>query len=271
MTFARQLRAIAILPFIAGCGNVAVTEQTPSTTATCAASDGCGTSTETSTGTDTATGTTTDTDTGTVTNTNTLPAECAAFADEAGLETVTVRVHNETGHTVYLDNGGCEKLGSPYAVMVTPWSTDDKVDYSNNNYCFQSCETLQLSEKYLGCDCLPSLTVVQPGHSADLAWNGTGRRFFDDDGTLVSMPTECWKKNPGWDNCGRTVAAPPGMYTARVKAHPGCVACDACTGTGNCSPAAPSGPVAVHTPVSFSFPGTAVVDIVLDACAFGCP
>ncbi|MEJ7730618.1 MAG: hypothetical protein WKG00_15530 [Polyangiaceae bacterium] len=184
---------------------------------------------------------------------------CAAFADETGSGPVTIRVVNGTPLDIYVpatcSQGDMTIVGADQQV----WS--DKVS------CAMTCEALQ-THPLAQCDaCAVNAILVPAGGVRELSWSGT-------DMTIADMPAECWFEPGNADlGCVRILAAPAQKYQAVVAGYNQCDGREAgpceCT-EGVCFGTA-GGALATPIPAFFEYPSGHQVDVVFDACAFGCP
>jgi hypothetical protein len=187
-------------------------------------------------------------------------AGCEAYVDQAGVGAVAIRVHNQTGQTLYFQAGGCHGV-EVYPFHLAPAAGDDGLGYGYSDVCFQSCGRFETTP-YEYCDCMPGSLAVPAGQSTDLAWKGTAIRFG------VAMPTTCALPHGGYSpSCGQVLAAAPGSYQVTVDAY-------ASAGYGGppASSGFSEGPTlgtpASSAPVTFTFPGTPVVDVVFGPDTF---
>ena len=83
------------------------------------------------------------------------------------------------------------------------------------------------------------------------------------------MPQACWYGESAQGRCAQIVAAEAGPYAVRVSAY------DACTGPCVCDGdeclGGVGGAEAKSEPVTLKFPEQGEVEVVFEACAFGCP
>jgi hypothetical protein len=197
------------------------------------------------------------------------PVVCSDFADQSGLAPVTMHLINDTGQPILISPGpACWKSPTPPPFSIVPATGSDGTTYpSVNKHGSQTC-SFRLTSPAECEDCWfdDPYTLMAPGATLDLPWDGTGNR-------IASMPAECYTRGgycefastTGNTDCTQAVAAPAGTYSVTAQAFPTCGTCTADT----CSCHGPT-PV-TSTPVPFTFPGTGVVDVVFGPCAFGCP
>jgi hypothetical protein len=173
---------------------------------------------------------------------------CEAFADEPAAASVTVRIHNETGGPI--------GVRQSIAYTITPAAGDDGVDYARYSCAgTTTCDEHRADHACPGVCGATGYDNLATGASLDQTWSGTGFR-------AAEMPVACFAApfctplpSSGTAACLQRIAAAPGEYAVRVEAY---LDCD----TLECPP--PSTPV-TSAPVTFTFPDTAVVDVVVGA------
>jgi hypothetical protein len=113
----------------------------------------------------------------------------------------------------------------------------------------------------------PTTFLLEPGATREATWDGVGQFRANDE---WSMPCHCYSKigYPG-AACDRVVTAPEGLYRIDALGYAECDDC-ACDDEGVCT-GKTAGVEATATPVTMSFPTDTLVEVVFDACAFGCP
>ncbi len=225
-----------------------------------AAASGCGSSVANETDGTGGGGTTSSTTSGTTssTTTGTGGGPCAAFADQEGAASVTVRFRNESPYLIYLP-GNCSDVD--YSIELI--GGGDQVAYTYDGSCLQTCEDLQTDPPYACGACAPIAYLLEPGATRELTWAGTGLEWG------LTMPDACWAYPEGIGTCGQIVAAPAGTYRAGAMGFDTCADCQ-CDPGGECF-GYPTGAQAYPDLVTFEFPADATVEILFGACAFGCP
>lgn len=185
-------------------------------------------------------------------------AACLGFEDapEEGASPVTFRFRNETSQDIFLP-AQCGEV----AYHLEPDAGGDPTLYGDEPPCFRSCEDLQTEEPIACAPCAPGVFRLPPGGSLERTWGGQGRR-------PSAMPAECFLHPSGDDSCPQVVNAPAGTYVARATGYAACEGGCACEGPDVCF-GEPAGASAKAT-VTFTHPAD-VVEIVFEACAFGCP
>lgn len=187
-------------------------------------------------------------------------AACAAFHDESSIGSVTVVFRNDTPDPIYLP-GTC----SGFTYEIKPQSAPAGGELVYDTSCLQTCEDLQHGYPKDCGGCAEVTYRIQPGGTSSRVWDGTRLA-----GTPV-MPDACWYMGkPELDSCSRITAMPAGDYTAGAIAFSGCEGECSCDAEGVCNGAA-TGAIAQASPAAFSLPGQSMVEVVFDACAFGCP
>jgi hypothetical protein len=188
---------------------------------------------------------------------------CAAFDDQPGTGTVTVRFRNDSQFPVYLPSN-CSFV----QYDIRPSSGDDGLTYAYDLSCTQTCEALQTESQYVCDACAPSSWLLSPGATLDVPWDGTAIQ-------RVPMPASCWYEGMASGDCTQVLGA--GADTYRVEAF-GFGACESFTNapTCECSPegecfGTASGASATADVSEFDHPGTSLVEVVFGPCAFGCP
>jgi hypothetical protein len=183
---------------------------------------------------------------------------CAPFADEHGTSSVTVRFRNDTGMPLYLP-AGCSSV----QYTIKPLGGDDpSVSYAYENACLQTCQDLWTSPPYACGACAPTTYLVEPGATRDVIWNGTGLTYSN------AMPSECYAYPNSW-GCSRVVAAPPGAYVVDALGYSACEGDCTCDANGVCYGYV-NGAQAYPDPVTLSYPGDSLAEVVFGPCAFGC-
>lgn len=188
---------------------------------------------------------------------------CAALADATSPGNLTIRFTNYTANEIYLP-GACS--GVDYAIQ--PASGPDGNLYRDSfGTCSQSCEDLQTDPLTTCEQCDPSTYRIAPGDSLEVSWDQIASH-------PTTMPAECWLDGQGGTACNRAIAAPSGAYELSLTVFDECIgdggtcACD--SDTGPCAGSASGGSVDL-SPVPFGLPASGPVEVVVDACAFGCP
>jgi hypothetical protein len=181
---------------------------------------------------------------------------CAAFADQEGVGTATVRFRNDSPLPVYLP-ANCTQIN----YTIRPTAGSDSISYVYGGGCVQTCEDRQTSTP-IDCGACPEIAFVVPvGGTLDVQWNGTGLR-------TAEMPAECYE-GPADSSCSQIVAAQPNEYRVEVTGFGACEGECTCDATGQCFGTA-SGPQAWADVTDFDFPTNQLVEVVFGPCAFGC-
>jgi hypothetical protein len=177
-------------------------------------------------------------------------------------------VINDTGQPILIAPGaGCWKSGIANPFSIIPAAGSDGATYpAMSPYGAQTCGSrLASPPQCIECDMGPPYTLMAPGTTLDLPWDGTGSR-------TASMPAECytrggyceWASLSGNTDCTQVVAAPAGTYSVTAQAFSTCATCAG--NTCSCHGATP----VTSEPATFIFPATGAVDVVFGPCAFGC-
>jgi len=183
---------------------------------------------------------------------------CATWNDEQGSYSVTLRFRNDSGWPIYLP--------AHCGVVLYDLQADagGDVSYGFDPFCLQTCEDLQ-TQPIMDCgDCAPTSILLPPNAVRDVVWDGTGLRS-------APMPIDCWFDPYQQSSCPQILAAEPGSYRINANGYGSCGsgAC-ACDASGVCNGDA-TGTEAYADPTQFTFPGTALVEVVFGVCAFPCP
>lgn len=186
---------------------------------------------------------------------------CAAFSDQDGQTSVTLRFHNDTGQPIFLP-GDCQ--GKPAYQLEVIGAGEDGTSYPFDTSCLQTCADLQQQPPFVCDACAPAAIRIEPGTTREVVWDGTGLR------PGFTMPPACWAAPDQGTSCSLIVAAPAGMWAAHAVAFSECTDGCTCKPDGSCF-GTPSGQQAQADLASFSFPSETTVDVVFSGCAFGCP
>ncbi len=189
-------------------------------------------------------------------------SSCSTFADATSPGDLTLRFVNETVVDVYIP-ATCDDL----QYTIQPAAGPDGNYYGNAfGTCSQSCDELQTAGQLLCDACLSTAYRIPAGEALEVTWNQIAAH-------PTMMPSECWFEASGGTACNQAIAAPAGAYQIGVTVFDGCTGTDACTcdpGTGLCDGFA-SGQESEVTPVAFGIPAAGPVEVVIEACTFGCP
>ena len=147
---------------------------------------------------------------------------------------------------------------------VTPASGPDGNTYAFDPSCLQTCADLQHEPAYECGVCAPASILIASGASRDFTWQGTALS------APRQMPAQCWDVPQQADSCVTLLAAAPQTYRFLVNGFANCGdgAC-ACDSEGLCSGYA-TGQPGYATPSELLYPTKGKVEILFDACAFGC-
>jgi hypothetical protein len=186
---------------------------------------------------------------------------CAAYDDAPAGSLVTVRFINNSGWPIYLP---ADCLGIQFELVRA--NADGVTIYGSEPFCLQTCEGLQSAGPMSCPECGGiSSYLLSPGASADVPWNGTGRRLAD-------MPETCYAFPGTAGPCEQRVSAAPDVYRISAVGYSSC-------GNGNCACTTdegfcngePSGTEAYADPAQITYPGGDLVEVVFGPCAFPCP
>lgn len=187
---------------------------------------------------------------------------CDYYEDHSAEGLATFRVRNETGLDVYLP-AACDV--AEFTVEKSPTPDPDIAYGTSGRTCLQTCETLQKEEPYV-CEssgCAPASIRVPAGASVDVQWGGTGRQEQE-------MPAECWLSDNPEASCTQIVRALPALYKVSFRGFTECGDACTCNAAGICNGEA-TGLEATVQSFAFDYPAVPpVVEVVFDACAFGC-
>lgn len=184
---------------------------------------------------------------------------CAAFADAAGTDAVTVRFRNNSMSPVYLPVS-CKSVN----FAIDPTTGPDGVTYHYDGSCLQTCEDLQTSPPFACGLCAPASLRIDVGATREVIWEGTGLK------PDVQMPSSCWSAPQKNESCSQVVPAPAASYRVSATGFSSCGAGCTCDAQGICDGAA-EGSQGNPNPVKFNYPADKTVEVVFDPCAFGCP
>lgn len=184
---------------------------------------------------------------------------CAGFRDAPDGAPLTVRFTNQSGLPIYLP-GTCDSV----SLDMQPSAGDDGLTYWYDESCLQTCESLQTESRF-ACDaCAPSVYLLPPGGTLEFPWNGTAISYSE------RMPESCWAFPEGPDaTCPLIVPAENDRYSINALGFGSCEDCE-CNGAEDQCYGTPSGLSAYHDPAVFQYPGSNVVEVVFNICAFGC-
>ncbi|MFO0616036.1 MAG: hypothetical protein U0414_25800 [Polyangiaceae bacterium] len=185
---------------------------------------------------------------------------CDGYDDSDGSTSVTVTVTNASPFPLYLP---ADCTGAPI-LDVTPASGPDGNTYAFDPSCLQTCADLQHEPAYECGVCAPASILIASGASRDFTWQGTALS------APRQMPAQCWDVPQQADSCVTLLAAAPQTYRFLVNGFANCGdgAC-ACDSEGLCSGYA-TGQPGYATPSELLYPTEGKVEILFDACAFGC-
>jgi len=184
---------------------------------------------------------------------------CSAYLNEESLGAVTFRVRNDTAADIYLMKAW--SLRFDLQPTAGPDPRDPIYDVPDSP-CAGTCETAQKEGSSSSGTCEFGSVRIAAGGTLDVPWDGRGSVF-------VGMPSQCYAFGAS-TFCRQYVAATPGSYTIQMSAYQECSGECSCDGDGNCTVPL-SGLSESSKPATFSFPQDKLVEVVFDACSFGCP
>lgn len=185
---------------------------------------------------------------------------CDDYSDSEGPSAVVVTITNQSPFPIFLP-AGCT---SEPVLDIDPLEGPDGNAYGYDESCLQTCADLQQHPQYACGACAPASILLPPGTSRQLTWKGTALTPPRD------MPATCWNVPQQAGTCVTEIGAPAQAYRFNVQGFADCGAGDcACTSEGLCS-GDPSGQEAFSNVAKISYPEDGKVEILFDACAFGC-
>jgi hypothetical protein len=178
---------------------------------------------------------------------------CAGFDDQASPQSVSVRILNQSLQTLFIPI----LCGRPLLRIV---SLEDgpNLTFRYDNGCLATCEDLQgASPPLCTADaCQETTWEIPPGASRSIEWDTT------------LMLSACWYALGVAEVCRQIVATPEGSYAFSIPAFSDCQGVCECDGAV-CSGQV-AGAVGMHPEDTLQFPKQDQVDLVFDACTFGC-